>query len=96
MSDIQKMVDILNEALNADPDAVSKLFSHRIPCGDALADHPEIIVGPSVPEDKNSPPDLGLLGLLNGMARRIHPDHRIVSHYDDNGKLFKFSWREWK
>jgi len=72
---------VLNEAVRADPEAVLALVEYRVPCNDALADHPSIQV-----RNINPPPDtskmdatnpallaqvktceVGLLGILNGL-----------------------------
>lgn len=62
--DIDHTIRLLNEALKLDPQAVTALIEHRVPCNDQLADHPSIQCG--------HPPDqptarVGLLGLLNGI-----------------------------
>lgn len=56
-------VALLNVALAADPQALSLLVEQRVPCNDALARHPTIMVGSAA----DGTPLLGLLGLLNGL-----------------------------
>lgn len=57
----EHIVDILNSAFKADPAAITSLFINRVPCNNALAEHPTIIVG-----DMHGYV-VGLTGLLNGL-----------------------------
>lgn len=63
-SQIEKIVDCLNSAYAADPDAIHALIAfNRIPCNQKLVDHPDVVVG------KNNITGgwtVGSLGLLNG------------------------------
>ncbi len=62
----QATVDCLNSALKADPAAIAALIANRIPCNNALADHPFVLVE----EAKLLPPGqavVGAIGLLNGV-----------------------------
>lgn len=63
--DSQTIVDLLNQAVKADPSAMHALVVNRVPCTDALADHPTIVV-----DDEGTPgyPHVGLLGILNGIT----------------------------
>lgn len=62
MTDMDAAIDaaiaVLNQALEADPEAVAGLVNHRVPCNAKLAAHPTIQVGPD---------GVGLLGILNGL-----------------------------
>ena len=59
---ISRAVDILNEALERDADAITSLVNLRVPCNVQLAAHPLIRVG--LYEDEHR---VGVLGLLNGV-----------------------------
>ena len=59
----QKIVDLLNELIKQDPDAMSALISARVPCGELLADHPTVQVG-----ETDTGYEVGLLGILNGLC----------------------------
>lgn len=61
---IDTALSILNEAMLLDPIAVRALIETRVPCNEALADHPTIQVHD--PED-GSGPSVGFLGILNGI-----------------------------
>lgn len=80
----QHAVNVLNEALAADPATISALVDFRIPCNQKLADHPTIQV--AGPEDK---PRVGLLGIINGMVSR-QTGHKVAAAFDENNKLLGF------
>jgi hypothetical protein len=56
-----EVVRILNEALATDVQAISALVAARVPCNEALADHPTIQVGTHDGVTK-----VGILGIING------------------------------
>lgn len=76
-------VDLLNQALFDDREAITKLFEHRVSCNEALAYHPTI----QVKEDNT----VGFLGLLNGIfgVNESQIGH-ICAVYED-GKLTRFA-----
>lgn len=59
----QEVVDLLNDALNKDPEAVTALVYQRIPCNRSLAEHQSI----QVDEKKVGQYEVGLLGIINGL-----------------------------
>jgi hypothetical protein len=84
---IEKVVDVLNDALRRDGGAINALLSARIPCNESLADHPTIVVGGS-----DIAPNIGVLGLINGVIEPLTGD-RVCAHYSEcsESKLVKFS-----
>lgn len=80
--------DVLNRAFATDPRAVESLIRKRVPCNQALAEDPTIVVGES-PICGN---DLGTLGLINGILTEL--GHQVVAAQfsDDPGhtKLLGF------
>jgi len=58
-----RIIEVLNSALEADPAAVYALVESRVPCNEALADHPTIQV-----LAEGGTYGVGLLGILNGLA----------------------------
>ena len=56
-----RAIKVLNEALERDPDAVTRLINVRVECNDRLAAHPMIDVGLY-----DGVPKISILGLLNG------------------------------
>lgn len=65
MASADDAIRVLNEALQADPEAVNRIFQHVRHNG-ALNDHPTIQVGSKDPEGKDQP-HLSALGLINGI-----------------------------
>ena len=41
----EQAVALLNEAFEADPEAILTLIRNKVPCNSELADHPQIVVG---------------------------------------------------
>jgi hypothetical protein len=83
-------IRVLNEALERDPVAVSRLIAYRVPCNIQLADHPSIQVGGS-----NAPPDpaheVGILGIINGLfGTRTDGWGFITAIIEDDGRVLRF------
>ncbi len=55
---IEEAIQVLNEALALDPDAVNAIMLRRVPCNEKISDHPTIQVGNG---------DMSALGLINGL-----------------------------
>ena len=63
MSDpISAAVDLLNDVLERDPEAITKLVNMRIDCDERLANHPTVQV-----HKFDDVYRIGVLGLLNGV-----------------------------
>jgi len=91
---VEDVVDLLNEALELDRDAIETLVESRVPCNQALADHPSIQVSAHTKTDRSVGSfKVGLLGILNGIfgvdANGWGP---IVACFDDNDRLEKFGF----
>lgn len=77
---------LFRSMLEADPAATRALFSFRVGCNQALADHPTVIVRgegePWLPAE--GPPrgrwDVGFLGVVNAL---FGPTHRVATICDD-------------
>lgn len=75
---IENMVKILNELLEADPDATNKFFNLGVTVNKQVCDHPTIQVrcSPNENETPNiSEGTLRPLGLINGL---IQEDNQII------------------
>jgi hypothetical protein len=59
---VTKALQVLNEALQLDPEAVTRLVNLRVECNPGLAAHPTIQVGAYEGIAK-----IGVLGLINGV-----------------------------
>ena len=60
---IQDVVDLLNDALERDPNAINMLFHYSVPCNNQLAEHPTIPINCEVKDF----PRATILGILNGI-----------------------------
>ena len=68
MKDIDAILKVLNDAFDADPDAIRALILHRVPCNRALADHPTVQVNQDTDDLTFS---VGAIGLLNGVVEKF-------------------------
>ena len=83
--DIHNAVQLLKEALAADPIAMDKLIKSRVECNETLANHPTIVV---MDDEKTGKPVVGVLGLLNGIFGT--EEYRIAANLDEDGYLVGF------
>jgi hypothetical protein len=82
----QQAVDVLNQALAADPKAIQLLFDYRVSVGDTVADHESIMV-----RTKQGKHTLGVLGLLNGiLGLNEKGTGPVMAEIDDNGMIERF------
>jgi hypothetical protein len=86
-----QIVALLNEMLSTDAAATESLIASRVRCNIALASHPTIQVGISAGFGFNATYNVGLLGVLNGLAG---VDRRVVAVMDDTGRIVEFEARD--
>lgn len=88
IEDAKRMIDYLNTLISLDPDAITLLAETRVPCNEALADHPSV----QVLEDGGSM-KVGLLGILNGFLGAYELDGwgPLAAVYSDEGKIVEFA-----
>lgn len=60
---VDRVLEVLNRAIEADPEAMHNLIEHRVYCNDKLAVDPDIQVAIQ-PDNEQT---VGLLGILNGL-----------------------------
>lgn len=83
---VDAAVKLLNEANDADPDAMSRLISHRTPCNDRMANHPTIQVGKD-----GSTFLVGMLGIINGIyGTRVNGHGFVAAITNDEGEILRF------
>ena len=82
MNDTNKVADMLNGALKADPEAIRALILHRVPANKAMQDHPIIQV------NKNS--QVGALGLINAILDSLG-EPRLAIWYEIGGSAENFT-----
>lgn len=73
----KRIVDLLNDLVSKDRPAIAALIANRVPCNQAIADHPTVIV--SV---QNGGYHVGLLGILNGLVESNEKE-AIAAVFDD-------------
>lgn len=77
---LERMVAVLNEATEADANAMRRLVEHREGCNAELADHPTIQV---MAMGDGGRFEVGLLGILNGIAGAFPDGYgRIYAQFD--------------
>lgn len=68
-------IEILEDLLRNDPEAVSALLRRRVRVSDATADHPHLVV--------NERSEIGGLGLINGILSRLQAP-KVAMTIDEN------------
>lgn len=83
ISPIDIAVRALNDAFAADPAAIHSLLCNRVPCNQALADHPSVPVT-TLPMLKAPNPQYAItaLGLINGVIGPL-TGKRVMTVWDD-------------
>ncbi|MFA5999897.1 MAG: hypothetical protein WC783_02875 [Candidatus Paceibacterota bacterium] len=59
-----RIIDFINELIALDREAISGLFTHRLSCNEALANHPTVQVQQ---EGEGNNYSVSLIGILNGL-----------------------------
>ena len=87
----EEVVDLLNEVLKLDEEAVTVLFRQKIPCNKRLLHHPTVQC--RAEHGKLSSYTISPLGIINGLfgidKNEMGAIYREVD-MDDNEKLIKF------
>jgi len=71
------IVEILNDLLNRDCEAISELFLHKVNCKHGIAEHPTVIC------TDGEPFGLRVIGLFNGLMQ-VDTGQRFCEVYDDS------------
>lgn len=81
------VVEFLNELLKVDRCAVAALLANRVPCNQAMADHPTVQVAA-----QHGGYHVGMFGILNGLFG-THPDGwgKMMYIFDDDHNLVEFA-----
>jgi hypothetical protein len=83
---VDRIIGLLNEMTQADREAVQLLVETRVPCNDALADHPTVQV-----HSERGRHTVGLLGILNGILGADDEGWGYVcAVFDDHMQLVNF------
>lgn len=77
----ETFLKVLQRAFEADPSAMHCLAFNRVPCNAALADDPTVVVE----SDRVLPdlhPQVGLMGILNGILDEAGSDQFLEAKFD--------------
>ena len=91
---VDDAIRVLNEALEADGEAINKLMAVEIPINSKLADHPTVQVGAMV---EGGPCVVRCMGLINGLFGVDERNYGFISMIvGDDRKIKKFQRTELK
>jgi hypothetical protein len=82
---VDDAVDALNSMLVADPAAMQNLLGYRVPCNEALANHPTCQVGGELEHRF-----VRMLGIINGIFGKDERGWGYIAANLDDGKLVRF------
>jgi|GEM_PF-935247 len=86
---IDAAIEVLNQAVEADPEAMRALIAHRVPCNEKMASHPTIQVAAAGASGRSA--RVGMLGILNGMfGVDEHGWGRIAAVLEPGDKVKEF------
>ena len=94
MSNVMRLlacVEMLNEIHRLDPTVMPKLIAFRVPCNEALANHPSVQVG--VAKENLGTPEqyiVGFLGILNGIFGVREDGYGFIGAEYDGKNLLLF------
>lgn len=84
----QDIVRALRQIHELDPMVLEDMTSIRFACSQAMADDEHLVV--SGPEE-NGPPDVGVIGWLNGIVGRLCGGLRVARVLDDDASIKSFT-----
>ena len=85
---VECAINVLNEALELEPVAITDLLLHRVSIGPGLATHPSIQCLAAGPDSYK----VSALGLINGLFGADENDWGFIyAHVDDSGVITHFS-----
>ena len=95
---MSKVVELLNELLKSDPEAIHRLILHRVECEQATADRLPLFVkttcdDSTVDEHGNPVPvhSIGIIGLLNGILKELDLNLVAGRYGEDRRSVLGFS-----
>lgn len=87
---IDEVIDLLNEIIDLDNNAVNELVNNRVQCSEALAKHPFVQVIASF-KGKDKEYCLGLIGIINGFfGVDDNVCGAIAAYFNSKGELISF------
>jgi len=83
----QDVVDLLNELLEINPEAIDDFVSRRVPVGEEIAEHQSVVLRADPDGDGYKNPRLGVIGFLNGLFTET--EDRIAAIIDKETETAK-------
>lgn len=83
---VDEAIALLNEAVALDRPAMAALLANRVPCNEALADHPSIQV-----QAQHGGYHVGLLGIINGLFGVDDEGKGLICYVFADGHLQGFA-----
>lgn len=102
---VDQAIDMLNDLLKLDREAITQLLDRRVLCSESMADHETVqVLERQHKNGKASTYTVGLLGILNGLFGVMEDGWgHISAWYEDDGTVIAFKrtpdgdkkrWRE--
>jgi hypothetical protein len=82
---LDDVVKFLNELLEIDKPAIAALLANRVPCNQALADHPTVQV-----HSQHGGYSVGMFGIINGLFGTDEKGCGQLRYVFDDGQLIRF------
>ncbi len=86
---IEDVIEYLNELIETDRPAIAALVANRVPCNEALADHPTCQVGA-----QHGGFHVGMLGVINGMFGSMPDSWGPITFVFEDGDLLRVELTE--
>jgi hypothetical protein len=93
---LDKIVEVLNSAVQNDPVAMKNLLGNRVPCNEALANHPlvqsaecDFEFDDEQGSQKKTLDSIGALGVINAIVEKL-TGQRVAAEYDEEDNLLRF------
>lgn len=84
---LDQTIEYLNKLLELDRPAIAALLANRVPCNEALANHPSVQVNA-----QHGGYNVGMFGILNGLFGTFSDGWgKMMYIFDESGNLVKFA-----
>lgn len=83
---IEQTIDMLNELVNLDRNAVLNLIINRVPCNQGIADHYSV----QIQREDDGSFSVGLMGVINGLFGINAYGAGNIRYVLQNGELIRF------
>lgn len=86
------VLTLLNEAAQADRHAITVLLDSQVPASPELVNHSVI----QISNDQDGNPQIGVLGLLNGVIETLTGKRVVAVYEEDDGFTWVSGFVEWQ